>query len=471
MHLSIPFTTKAGYIMRTAPDVYAYITYDEKGEISITERQYNDIFKIKLYKKERSIQTETLYILSMLKIHIPKDYRDFILDNINYISGHRLNTHLGVKFIGWFTKPLVFNYMQKRFRIIPELLSYAISSDGDVINVLTKQCLSVYIHNGYKAVNILGNVCYIHRLLGSAWIENDDRINKVVIDHIDGDRQNNNIKNLRWVTTADNNKAAIQQGLSTQSQACKIKNLNNGIIKTFNSFTDLTEHFGISRINSKIVSLGDGRPYIKKIGNAFYQVKYVTDDTPWITLSEALKLYKMKSSKCYILTIGNSTFSNLAEISRFINNGKKYTSLQAAIDYIKNDMGFEINLRTITVDDKKHFIAHNIKTNEVLYAVTLKEFEELTGNNKSAIYKSMINNGAYVYNNWRYKHDNGEEFRDLNQIDNVPKDVKAVSLNTKSVLVFKSIREAARHFNVDPKIVKKYIANKKPLNSYRLSLL
>ena len=42
----------------------------------------------------------------------------------------------------------------------------------------------------------------VHRLLGIAFIPNPE--NKREIDHIDNNRQNNNISNLRWVTPSEN---------------------------------------------------------------------------------------------------------------------------------------------------------------------------------------------------------------------------------------------------------------------------
>jgi hypothetical protein len=42
----------------------------------------------------------------------------------------------------------------------------------------------------------------IHRLVGNAYIPNHE--NKPEIDHIDRNKQNNNISNLRWVTRSEN---------------------------------------------------------------------------------------------------------------------------------------------------------------------------------------------------------------------------------------------------------------------------
>lgn len=52
---------------------------------------------------------------------------------------------------------------------------------------------------------------YVHRLLGFAFIPNP--LNKAFINHIDGNKLNNNIDNLEWVTHAENMRHAYKLGL------------------------------------------------------------------------------------------------------------------------------------------------------------------------------------------------------------------------------------------------------------------
>ena len=59
---------------------------------------------------------------------------------------------------------------------------------------------------GYKAVNLYLNgkmkTYKVHRLVALTFIANPD--NKPCVDHIDGNRTNNNVNNLRWVTNSEN---------------------------------------------------------------------------------------------------------------------------------------------------------------------------------------------------------------------------------------------------------------------------
>lgn len=61
--------------------------------------------------------------------------------------------------------------------------------------------------HGYFAVQMYRDnkpkVGYVHRLVATAFIENPD--NKPEVHHIDSDRSNNKLENLKWVTSKENN--------------------------------------------------------------------------------------------------------------------------------------------------------------------------------------------------------------------------------------------------------------------------
>lgn len=56
--------------------------------------------------------------------------------------------------------------------------------------------------NGYMAYNIDGKHKYIHRLIAEAFLPNPQ--NKKEVDHIDGNRANNILSNIRWATRTEN---------------------------------------------------------------------------------------------------------------------------------------------------------------------------------------------------------------------------------------------------------------------------
>lgn len=69
--------------------------------------------------------------------------------------------------------------------------------------------------DGYKVVALYKNnkstAKTVHRLVALAFIPNPE--NKPCVNHIDGNKQNNNIENLEWVTYSENTIHSFQNGL------------------------------------------------------------------------------------------------------------------------------------------------------------------------------------------------------------------------------------------------------------------
>lgn len=97
----------------------------------------------------------------------------------------------------------------EEYKNIIDFPNYQVSNLGNVKNIKTNKLLKpqLSLTIKYYTVNIsntLGNfkTKTIHRLVGEAFIPNPE--NYPIIDHIDRNKLNNNICNLRWVSHTDN---------------------------------------------------------------------------------------------------------------------------------------------------------------------------------------------------------------------------------------------------------------------------
>ena len=103
--------------------------------------------------------------------------------------------------------------------------------------------------NGYMYVRVQGRVFSVHRLICQVFkpIENSD---KYAVDHIDGNKRNNHVDNLEWVTDAENSKRARAAGLITPNNKCrKILQLDNEkrILNCFDSIKEATNKTGVNK--------------------------------------------------------------------------------------------------------------------------------------------------------------------------------------------------------------------------------
>jgi len=94
---------------------------------------------------------------------------------------------------------------------------YQISNLGKVRNIKTKKLYITSIDSrGYYRINLYDNLgkyktFRVHRLLGVAFIPNTN--NYPCINHIDGNKANNELSNLEWCTYQQNTIHAFETGL------------------------------------------------------------------------------------------------------------------------------------------------------------------------------------------------------------------------------------------------------------------
>jgi hypothetical protein len=78
----------------------------------------------------------------------------------------------------------------------------------EIYKISTGKRVAESIHSkkhGYLRVKIDNKYEYKHRLVALQWLENDDPINKIFVDHRNGNTFDFRLENLRWVTAKENN--------------------------------------------------------------------------------------------------------------------------------------------------------------------------------------------------------------------------------------------------------------------------
>lgn len=90
------------------------------------------------------------------------------------------------------------------WKTITDYPNYEVSDAGEVRNVITGRVLKGGLGSyGYPRVTLPGHkIINVHRLVALHFIENPE--NKPMVDHIDRDRMNNHVSNLRWATPSEN---------------------------------------------------------------------------------------------------------------------------------------------------------------------------------------------------------------------------------------------------------------------------
>lgn len=156
---------------------------------------------------------------------------------------------------------------------------YEITKDGRVINKTNNHVLTPQPNGkGYLRVKIDGKLQFVHRLVAQKYIPNPNNYEQV--NHIDGDKTNNSVDNLEWVSNQQNREHAVESGLHLQGEDCKWAKLDWQKVEYIRNHPEISvkqysEIYGVSQSTIKdVISYRTWKNKIEKICWTYMNNKY-----------------------------------------------------------------------------------------------------------------------------------------------------------------------------------------------------
>ena len=126
---------------------------------------------------------------------------------------------------------------------------YIVYEDGNVYSLSKNKMMKPTLQkNGYCKIYICNKNTWLHRFIMEAFNGKSD----LTVDHIDGNKENNNLSNLEYVTQAENTRrmfervgtAHLKDNFNGEIYGCK-KLVYKGL--KFNSINELARKMGLNR--------------------------------------------------------------------------------------------------------------------------------------------------------------------------------------------------------------------------------
>ena len=446
-----------------------FVTYDLKPcDIHIDS---NGFVNIEMFGIIRKVDVSWLKLIAHFEVNLPEKFHEYTF-RINFINAGKGMIRATINSTMVFSNPIL---IQNKYRIIPNFTDYAISKESELIDVHFYRIVprfnrgsfnypEVFIYcpdkNSYKHIKV-------HRLVALAWVKNRDFLTQPIVNHIDGNKQNNHYSNLEWCSSSHNSKHAYTLGSYAINKPCKVKNHLTGEVSHFVSLMDASKFIGLKHyLNSKMLKKG-AKP---RLLNRYYEVKEMSDDdVNWYydklkaaSLDEAFSLL-IKNDKNVV-----GIFHSLEKAKNFFNMEDKNLNVFELINAIEKLHPTYV----INYIDNYYFEPIECKdlvTGDVFCAATWVDLQTMLKiKTDLASYNKLIKTfGQIKYKQWLFRYKSDAPW-DVNAKGVGVRGNKITATNTMSgeVVEFDSLVNAVDYFNVDVKTILRRLNNSEKYNGW-----
>ena len=330
---------------------YTVNIFADEDSVYICEKKVTDRYldmSLFWWSDDKEVPVETIIAITKLNIKLPVRYLGKV--KVEFIDGNSDNLYY---------KNLYYKFPIGKFECldfpgyyyIPYFTSCVINKDGEVISLNAKKKIRICDNKGYnfcsltKDVHVRKNGDFVYnisyttgryRLLALTFLDYSENPFNLVINHKDGNPQNDNLDNIEWCTYAHNNQHAYANGLKTDNKPVLVKDYFTGNVWECFSQGDAERQTGVL-CDTISYNLVNGS---MKAINGRYSFKFKDDPRPWQykTLQEATSEVRSFIVVNNIFTGEINEALGTRNVLPLIDNATSASMIHQVLSYQKNNL-------------------------------------------------------------------------------------------------------------------------------------
>lgn len=318
------------------------------------------------------------------------------------------------------TESLVF----EEYYHVPNNERLIINRDGRVIDLRLLASLLVLDEDtanySYPVINVMGQgTLHVHRLLAETFLPMQGDTSNLTVNHIDGNKNNNKVENLEWISRSGNLLHAFHNNLRSDSKATLCKNIISGEVKRYSTTADCARHLNVPVIVLRNF-IAAKVPYPL---NGIYEIVYEGDNWRGISSANIIRMLPTDPSvaclkdNCYMvfdtaesagryLDISESTIQRLI----YSHNERPHKDClffkrSEVVDRLEDSIYIPGSFKDSKPSTKiKPIVVTDSTTGHITEWESATAFARVVGINRSTIQKAIgKNNGTWAQYQFSYK--------------------------------------------------------------------